>query len=116
MESHQHQRLMFHSVDTNRTNTNNKRLEKCLKFTNTDTIEGNIIITSNKPYSQTKKNKDTKRLLQNTCTINIIYNKLNLINPTEIGFMIHHHARYDTANSIFFFTEHLPIDTPPFRP
>jgi hypothetical protein len=60
-ESIDNQRLTFNTIDTNRnTNANYQRLEKCLKFVNTDTIEGNSMTTSNSPYHMIEKNRDTK--------------------------------------------------------
>jgi hypothetical protein len=55
-ENDKHQRLHFKRIDTNRnTNTNYQRLENCLKFANTDMIEGNLVITSMAPYHVIKK-------------------------------------------------------------
>jgi hypothetical protein len=60
-ETETNKKLNFRTIDTNRnTDTNNQRIEKCLRFTNTDTIEGNIMITRRTPYSVLKKTKKQK--------------------------------------------------------
>lgn len=57
-ENDKYQRLNFNTIDTNRnTNINYQRLEKCLWFTSTEIIEGNLIITSMSPYHVFKKIK-----------------------------------------------------------
>lgn len=115
-ETQRNQSLNFNKIDTNRnTNTNFQRLEKTLKFVNPDTIEGDITVTSMSPYNVIKK-KETKRILQTTFRITIMLNDLFIIQPTEIGFFIHHHVRYDTASSTKCFEDILPSDVPPFQP
>lgn len=42
-------------------------------------------------------------------------NNINLIKPTKIGFIIHHHVRYDNSSSIKYLDDHLPEDIPPFK-
>lgn len=73
------------------------------------------MITSMYPSNVIKKNKDAKRTLQSTFFITSILNDLLIIKPTEIGFFIHHHVRYDTASSIKCFEYSLPSEVPAFQ-
>jgi hypothetical protein len=110
------QQRMYTKINPASKNKNEyAKIENLLHTNSTGTIQGNILLTSNKKYSTIKKHQDTKTILQDKYNIYTNKNDINSKNLLEVGFFVRHLVRHETAECSRWLLDEVPSDTPPFQ-
>jgi hypothetical protein len=91
------------------------KIEQMLHFTNNNSIQGTVQVTTNTIYSTIKKNFETRKALQETIQITVYRNHINAKNLMEVGFFANHLVRHDTVECTRWITKVIPRDSPNFQ-